>query len=933
MHNPNFWLLFFRKIDFLFRLVSFVLIGLTLWTLYQDKGFAQIKSDNTLGAENSIISPSVNGTSIITGGAIRGTNLFHSFEKFSVLNGETASFNNISNIQNIFSRVTGNTVSNIDGIINTNGTTNLFLINPNGIIFGANSQLNIGGSFIATTANAISFGNQGFFSATNPEQPALLTINPNVFIFNQIAPKPVTIQANWEFPENKNLFLVGGNINVDGATLLLPGGRVELGGLAAPGTVDFNINGDNVSLIFPDQVPWADINIDNGTFVNVRGSGSGSIAINANNLNIAGASAIVAGIAPQNGSISTIAKNIDIKAKNIINITDSSTISNSVRDEDSQGQAGNINIITESLFLKTGSTIESYTSGKGNAGNINVFANNTVALDGIGNDGYSTAINNYVSPTGLGNGGDINIKSKLFTVTDNAQLLAITSGEGNAGNLNINVADKVILDGSNSQPGASITGLFNFVDTDAKGNSGKIDIKTRSLSVMNIAQLQASTRGEGNAGDIIISATDSINFDDKNSNELTSGIFAFVYPDGKGNGGNIDIYTSSLTLNNGTGLTTSIQGKGNAGVIKITASNITLDGNNNRLASGIFSNVEQDGIGNGGIVDITANSLNITNGAEIKSVSRGQGNAGNLTINIADNLNINGVSSLGFSSGLLSNTALNAAGSGGEISIQANTLKIQDGGVIAARSRNAFNAGDISINANNLELTGGGEILTTAFGSGNAGNIKIDAKNNINISGADPTFTGRLAKFDRETVDPTSSASGIFVNTNLGSTGNGGELSIQANNLTIKDGGQITASSDGSGNAGEIENIITSNLTLNNGNLTTTSRSGEGGNIKNLQVQDLLILDKNSQISTTSGIGNIGGGNGGNININAGFIVGFPQGNSDITANAFQGNGGNINIITNQIFGLKFRSELTPDNDITASSQFGVSCNVEIITP
>ena len=190
-----------------------------------------------------------------------------------------------------------------------------------------------------------------------------------------------------------------------------------------------------------------------------------------------------------------------------------------------------------------------------------------------------------------------------------------------------------------------------------------------------------------------------------------------------------------------------------------------------------------------------------------------------------------------------------------------------------------------------------------------------------------------MAEFDREIVDPTSSSSGIFVNTNLGSIGNGGKLSIQANNLTIKDGGQVTASSDGSGDAGEITKIITNNLKLNNGSITTTSRSGKGGNIKNLQAQNLLLLDNHSQISTTSGIGNIGGGNGGNININAGFIVGFPQGNSDITANAFQGDGGNINIITNDIFGLKFRSELTPDNDITASSQFGISGNVEITTP
>ena len=931
MGNSNFWLLFFRKIDFSFKLTSVLLITSIGGIFHQNKGLAQVKSDSSLGAENSIVSPSVNGTSTITGGAIRETNLFHSFEKFSVLNGETAFFNNLPNIKNIFSRVTGNTVSNLDGIINTNGTTNLFFINPNGIILGANAQLNIGGSFIATTANAIGFGKQGFFSATNPEQPALLTINPNVFIFNQLAPKPITIQENWEFPENKNLFLVGGNINVDSATLLLPGGRVELGGLAAPGTVDFNINSDNLSLTFPDHIAWADINIDNGTFVNVRGTGSGSIAINANNFNIAGVSAIVAGIASQNGSISTVANNIDITAKNNINIADSSVISNSVGNK-AEGKAGDINIITDSLFIKTGGIIESFIRGKGSAGNINIFATNTVALDGIDIDGFASAINNTIYSTGVGNGGDINITSKFFSVTNNAQLLALTSGQGNAGNLNINVADKIILDGLNTQNGTT-TALVNLVDLNAKGNSGKIDIKTKSLSVINGSQLQASTQGEGNAGDIIISATDSIDFDMLNSG-LDTGVFSTVRTKGKGNSGNIEITTGYLSLKNGAGLVTSTQGIGNAGAIKIFAPGVVFDGiGKNKLPSGAFSTVRITGKGNGGNIDIAADNLVLTHGAEISSSSRGQGNAGNLTINIADTLNINGVSSQGFSSGLFSNTTLNAAGSGGIIAVKANILQIQDGGVIAARSRNAFNGGDISVNVNNLKLTGGGEILTTAFGSGNAGDINIYAKNNIDISGTDPIFTARLAEFDREIVDPTSSSSGIFVNTNLESIGNGGKLSIQANNLTIKDGGQVTASSDGSGDAGEITKIITNNLKLNNGSITTTSRSGKGGNIKNLQAQNLLLLDNHSQISTTSGIGNIGGGNGGNININAGFIVGFPQGNSDITANAFQGDGGNINIITNDIFGLKFRSELTPDNDITASSQFGISGNVEITTP
>jgi filamentous hemagglutinin family protein len=134
-----------------------------------------------LGNESSVVNVSPDNPllDLITGGAQRGQNLFHSFEQFNVTEGRGAYFTSPSaDIVNILSRITGNNISEIFGTLGTNGASqpNLFLINPNGIVFGENASLNVGGSFYASTVSSIVFEN-GEFSATNVDDPPLLTIN------------------------------------------------------------------------------------------------------------------------------------------------------------------------------------------------------------------------------------------------------------------------------------------------------------------------------------------------------------------------------------------------------------------------------------------------------------------------------------------------------------------------------------------------------------------------------------------------------------------------------------------------------------------------------------------------------------------------------------------------------------------------------------
>jgi filamentous hemagglutinin family protein len=700
----------------------------------------------------------------ITGGAQAGSNLFHSFEQFSVLTGQTAFFNNASNITNILSRVTGNSISQIDGLIRANGGANLFLLNPNGIIFGQDAALDIGGSFMATTAESIVFEDGTVFDTQELQNP-LLTVSMPIGL--QIGSEPGSIinqsgvtnnlgevVGGLEVNPGQNFTLVGGDINLNGGNIAAPGGQVNLGGLAAPGTVIFSDN----KLSFGNQESLANVSLENEAEVNVRSSDNGGIAVNAKNLSLTGGSKLLAGIAEGLGSSESRGGDINLYILEAVTLADYSSISNTLR-ELSVGTGGNVNIDTSSLFLASSSKIASSNAeGTGDAGNINIRASDLISVTNsvIQSDTY-----------GLGDAGDINLESKNGSIS----IEGVETGVSTA-----------VQAGATNQEKAAI------------GQGGDINITARNLTLTTKGEpsevgalLQSDTFSKGNAGDITIRVDDTINFDGALSGVSSEVGESDTGEKGIGQGGNIYIQARSLLITNGASVLSSTSGKGNAGNININASDSLVisgtapfptlaDGEPGGLPSGLYSATEEDARGQGGDIRIDTNNLQLTDGAVLSGRSRSnfpggnitvnarnldiigggqilttalqQGTAGDITLNVSDNIDISGgdpnfynrlASVLGQeaaefiinsspASGIYANTVADSTGDSGNISINSGQLNVTDSAEISVASDGSGNGGNIDLQIeNSLFLKGNSQISTTALADGDGGNITINS--------------------------------------------------------------------------------------------------------------------------------------------------------------------------------------------------------------
>lgn len=633
---------------------EFLFFGLALLTLSpiivgETVVLAEIKPDTKLGNEPSLIKQNVDikGATgdLINGGAVRGAYLFHSFREFSIGDGQRVYFSNPTGVENILTRVTGNSRSDILGTLGVLGNANLFFINPNGIVFGQNAKLDIGGSFVASTADSFVFSDGLVFSAKNPQPVPLLTINVPLGLQFGAAPGTISDRSittdtsgkivGLQVPQAQTLALVGGDITLEGGYITAENGRIELGSVASNSFVSINPNAYGWALDYSGVSNFRDINLSQGARASIAGNGGNAIQVQARNLFLSTGAQLDA-----NTTGSAPGGNITVNASESVELTgrsaDRQFPSGLIARTGGTGNAGDIYINTQRLKVGDTANISTATFNAGNAGDITVNASESVEVSGS-NDTTVSSLGAGTQPNSTGNAGNVNITTGKLIIRDGGQVSSSTFGTGNGGNLTVIAADSVEVSGVNPSD------LFSSVlatqsDQTATGLGGNLTIQTQSLVIKDGAFVSASNRGQGPGGKLEIIATKSV--------AVTGVSFLVDYPTylqvdglGKGGAGDLIITTPFLLVDDRARISAStISGQGgnifiNADTVLLNHSGVIESDADPSAKAFPKPDITIDSTANGGNTTINADNLVLANNSSITAYAvKGQG--GNINIRV-----------------------------------------------------------------------------------------------------------------------------------------------------------------------------------------------------------------------------------------------------------------------------------------------------------
>jgi filamentous hemagglutinin family protein len=708
-------------------------LGFALLLLFPFPAIAQIIPDNSLGAESSrTVTDTINNlpSDRITGGAIRGVNLFHSLREFSIPEGRGAYFENPSGIANIFTRVTGGNPSNILGNLGVLGNSNLFLINPKGIVFGSNARLDVRGSFVGSSASGVVFNNGFEFSSANPQTVPLLAINIPVGLRFRENPGAIvnassvtqviegkTIPVGLAVPPGQTLALVGGDLIFNNGFASAFSGNIQLGSVASPGLVSFNITPIGLGLDYTNVAKFGNIELSGLSAVTASGPGGGAIAL---------------------------------RSGNVILRDRSSLVSDTFGSMDGRG----INIEAARFSLLDRAFVGSITSGSGAGGSIEVRTAENIELKGIGYENFRRRLldpgaaqepgdiadrQSSISTGTLGAGpaGEIALDTKRLTIRDGAVILNPTVGTGDGGGVTIRASESVEINAS---------GLLT--PTFSSGNAGSITIETGQLSVTDGATVSPLTFGAGNGGNLIVRASDSVIVARQRSDSPLNTALVTNSIGGTGRAGNIEINTGSLRVEAGATITSASGGElgerlipegGPGGNITVNAKDsvFVLGTAAGSIPSRTLIAAGTVGRGKGGDVTLNARRLILRDGGAIIAGTLGAGSGGNVTVTASESVELAGTTRDGFRSAI--GTASGdlpyqnffrlqpASGAAGSLSIATGRLSVQDGAAVSVQSLGRGAAGSINVVADSIALNTKG-IIDGTTESGIGGNINLRSR-------------------------------------------------------------------------------------------------------------------------------------------------------------------------------------------------------------
>ncbi|MGR3279006.1 two-partner secretion domain-containing protein [Acaryochloris marina NIES-2412] len=723
-----------------FKKFSFFYASIHLFTIGHLSAIAQIVPDQSLntsitGANNSLVK--------VGGGRQAGKNLFHSFNQLNINTAQQLLFENSISTQNIFTRVTGTGISRLNGLISTLNPSNLYIFNSNGIIFGNSFQLNLGGSFLASTASSIQFNDGIAFPnvLTNGNQ-AISSTDLQLIRFsgnsgsisldgtgNQLNVDPITrigigsgLSTNGiRVSQSKGIVLLGDGIQLNGGIATAPSGTIVLGSIKK-GDVSFNgfqPTQPTALLDYTEVDTFSDISFKNAALLDASGPFGGFINLNGNNLTLEGSSYILIQNeqGPGGGLISLDFQDmITFKGVNNRPILPPfiSPLRNSsgVYSSSVFSVGADIDLKSKNLNLIDAGVIFNHVALGGIGGNTSVDVSDSILVKGdvlpIPNIAFSSI---FVGSNGDGAAGNIIVRGQDISLQNHGTIQSVTASSANSGSINVIADNSLALFGS-----SPVSGEGSTIESDSfrSGTAANISVKAKTLQVLDGAIVGSAALAFGDTGNVIIDITDSIRLSESaigaiaTADSLSNQAQFGLPPIPSGNVGETRISANSLIVENGSLISASNEGTGQTGTLSINVNRLQLNQSN------ILSFANGD---SGGGIEVFSNFLQLDRGSSISVNSLGLGDGGNILIN-SDLIFLNSGSSI---------VANSVDFRGGNIDINSDLVVANDRSIISANANDQ--GGNVRINTVGFFLSSDSQVTATSQrGEQFDGNVDIDAE-------------------------------------------------------------------------------------------------------------------------------------------------------------------------------------------------------------